>query len=159
MHKNITQVSLLSVIGAIAMTISSCGVTKVAECNSMLAVANKAATANKNFTTQGEALAKSGKFQDPTQSTPLFSTLSSELTTVGKDMKALTVTDEKLTALKTRFVDLYEGMSKGLDTAVVDLKNKDAASYTKNWKAFGTVVAKEEPLVNEINTYCGAKKP
>jgi hypothetical protein len=159
MHKNITQVSLLSMIGSIAIAVSSCGVSKVAECNTMLAVATKAATANKKFTTDGEALNKAGKFQDPTQSAPLFTTLGTEMTTIGKEMKALTITDEKLKAMQTRFVDLYEGMSKGLETAVVDLNKKDAAAYQKHWTEFGNVVAKEEPLVNEINTYCGAKKP
>jgi hypothetical protein len=159
MHKNITQFSLISTISALAIALSSCGAGKVTECKNMLAVASKAATANKSFTTKGEALSKAGQFKDPTKSAPLFTTLGTDMGTVGKEMKALEIKDEQLKGLQARFVELYEGMSKGSENAATDLTKKDQAAFVKHWTEFGNVVAKEEPLVNEINTYCGATKP
>jgi hypothetical protein len=150
MQKSITQISLLSVVTAITISLSGCGVTKVVQCNSMVKIVNDAAA-------EGQSFAKAAGTADPANATQLFTGTATKLEKLGKDMEVLDIKDEKLQGMKGKFITMYKAASKGLLDASAAVKAKDAKAMTKALEDIKNGTSQEDSLVKDINAYCAGK--
>lgn len=150
MRKLITQMSLFSATGAIAILCAGCGVSKVQQCNSMVKIANQAASIGQEF-------ASSAKSKDTVKMAQSFTETASKLEKLSKDMQALEIKDEKLQGFQTRFVKMYQDTNKGLGSAATALQKKNLAAITQAMNAIKVSSSQESSLVNEVNSYCSAK--
>jgi hypothetical protein len=124
----------------------------------MSKVIKKVATANNKFSTEAKSLNESGQRQNLDRQTLLITTLSGEMNSLEKEIKAISITDQQLAAMQTRFAELYAGLSNSLNLMAIDTQKKDNTAYQKNRSTLKTVAAKENPLIDDFNNYCKYKK-
>jgi predicted nucleic acid-binding Zn-ribbon protein len=151
MPKSIANMSLLSVTSAIAILCASCGASKVAQCNSMVKVANQAVTVGQEFANS----AKNNK--DAGAASKAFTTAAGKIEKLGQEMQALEIKDEKLQGLKTRFVKMYQDTNKGLSDTAKAIEAKNAPAMNKALVTIKAGGSQESTLVSEVNSYCSGK--
>lgn len=142
---------------AIAIALTGCGESKVAQCNKLIEVVNKGRTISQSVEgTDAETMKK----------------LSSDLATLSQEIQAVEVADESLQGFQSRFVKIYQDLgqaSASVATALEQLgtiepnqQGLEAAQKlqadVENASKLGDQAAKdEEALVTEVNTYCSGE--
>ncbi len=134
--------------GAVTILLSSCGPSKVSQCNSLIAVANKAAN---------ETLAMS-KSTNPDKMGELTK-MAGNFDQYAKEMAAVKLEDESLKGFQTRFVAMYQETSQASKDLLGAITKRDARGVGNSVKALRTATGKESSLVTEVNQYCGGTKP
>jgi hypothetical protein len=135
---------LVAIAGCSAMLLASCE-NKVAQCNKIIGVANKATTE-----VQKTSQDKSAKIDQ-------LGIMAGSLDTYAKEMGAIEVKDEKLKGFQGRFVQMYQQMSASSKSLIDAAKQKKAAAAQTALAELKKSVVLEQPLVNEVNQYCQAK--
>ncbi len=176
---------LLATQGAIvtlcAVALSSCGLTKVAQCNSMSTVVNRSADITKKVKgMEGEVQKAFAEAKDPagvraaTQKVAtLLGGIKQDVTKLSQDLAALKLPDEKLTGLQSKAVQNYTEGTKAMQDMISametigSLKLDDPANIEKAKTAGKSIEAaaetlkgmdtKESALAQEFNTYCDVK--
>jgi hypothetical protein len=150
MPKSMTQISWFFATSAIVSLLAGCGAGKVAQCNSIVKVANQAVVVGQEF-------ANSAKNKDVGTATQSFNTAAGKLEKLGKEMQAVEVKDEKLKGFQTRFVKMYQDTNKGLTDTAKAVQAKNLPAINKALAAVKAGGSQENLLVNELNSYCSAK--
>ena len=141
--KHIALTATVVAVGALAV---GCGESKVAQCNKISGVVNRAAN---------EAIA-AGKSSNPDKMGELEKAATS-MSQYAKELEAVQVKDDKLKDLQSRFIKMYQDTSKsGLDL-VAAAKKKDIRGVNTSLQSLQTATSKESSLVNEFNQYCREK--
>ena len=148
MQNLMLRISLFSIASLIAISLPSCGTSKVKECNSIGEVTKDMKAAADEI----EASTTSKNAQIIIQA---MISVSGKTDKLSKDMKALTIADEKLVGLQSQFVKLYQDNSKGMADTAKGLQ-------TKNKAMADTAIAKmtegdkqEAIMIKNLNDYCG----
>lgn len=140
------RVALISTAMAISVLAVGCGESKVAQCNKISGVVNKAAN---------EAIA-AGKSSNPDKMGELEKAATS-MNQYAKELEAVQVKDEKLKTLQSRFIKMYQDTGKsGLDL-VAAAKKKDIKGVNTSLQSLQAATGQESSLVNEFNQYCREK--
>ena len=113
-----------------------CGESKVAQCNKIVTVANKA----KAFSVPKDI---SG-----------FGVLADNIDKIGTEGKAIAVQDSKLKESQTELLTMYSEVSLALKAQVKATQSKDSNAVTKAKQELETSTAKESDLVDRINALC-----
>ncbi|WP_066375667.1 MULTISPECIES: hypothetical protein [unclassified Anabaena] len=141
------RTATLSLAGAIALTFTGCGESKVAQCNKVIKVANQAAVLGQEF----------GKDPKSAKGSQGLIELSGKIDQISTEMKGLAIQDEALKGFQGRFFKLYQDISKSLNdtAAAIDKKNiRDANRFLVTLQKSSV---EEGAIVKEINTYCSGK--
>lgn len=138
------KLGLIAIAGCSSMLLMSCE-SKVAQCNKIIGVANKA-TMEVQKTSQNQ----SAKIDQ-------LGVMATSLDTYAKEMSAIEVKDEKLKGFQGRFVKMYQQMSTSSKTLIDAAKQKKAAAAQGALAELQKSVGLEQPLVNEVNQYCQGK--
>ncbi|UBF24719.1 hypothetical protein K9N68_24060 [Kovacikia minuta CCNUW1] len=143
LHKRLT---LLSAIATLSVFAVSCSESKVAQCNKVSAVVNKAAN-------ETQAI---GKSNNPDKMAEL-SKAADTVDQYAKELEAVQVTDEKLKGLQASFVKMYRDTSKSSRELVAAAKAKNVPTVKTSLQSLQTATSKETTLVNDFNQYCRGK--
>jgi hypothetical protein len=145
------KVTILFGISTIAFSFVGCSQnTKVAECNKMVKVVNKAAKL-------GEEFFAASKTNDQTKSVQLMATTSDKIIQSANEMKTLEIKDEKLKGFQSRFINVYEGVGTGVRDAGISIKKKDQAQLKTAMDKIFSSSKPEKELINEARIYCTGK--
>jgi hypothetical protein len=147
MRNSMTRISLLSMIGIITISLSSCGVSKVKECNSIGRI-------TKDMKAVGDEIEASAASKNSDTIIKTFLSSSGKVDKLSKEMKALAITDDKLLSLQSQFVKLYQNNSKGLSDVANGLQAKDKRMSDT---ALAKMVEGEKPeasMIQSLNEYC-----
>ncbi|MDZ8188817.1 MAG: hypothetical protein RMX96_28690 [Nostoc sp. ChiSLP02] len=147
MQRVFKQSFILSVTAAIALLFASCGESKVAQCNKIINVANKASTLGQEF----------GKNPNPAKGSKALTELAGKIEPFSQEMKALEIKDEKLQGFQTRFLALYQDITKELNSAAASIDKKNLPAAKKSLASLQKSGQEENAIVKEINTYCSGK--
>jgi hypothetical protein len=146
MSKYLRQTAILFT-ASVALILSSCSESKVAQCNKLIDVANQAAKASLEF----------GENPHPEKGSKAFTEMADKIDGLTASMSALEMSDEKLEGYRDSFVTMYTSASEGLRGGAEAFDKKDVAAMNKEMEAIQTATSGETALVGEINTYCSAK--
>lgn len=147
MHKIITQIGLLATTGSVALLSTSCGVTKVVQCNSIATVTKEAEVVANDF-------AKSAQTTGPDKVSKLLTDTSSKMNKYSKEVQALPIQDEKIKGFQSRIATSYLDYEKALTgmSSAVTAKNK--AGVEKAVADLEGLASKEKTLISEFDAYC-----
>jgi uncharacterized membrane-anchored protein YhcB (DUF1043 family) len=143
LHK---RVALLSVIAATSVLTISCSESKVAQCNKVSAVVNKAASETQSI----------GKSNNPDKMAEL-SKAANTVDQYAKELEAVQVKDDKLKGLQANFIKMYRDTSKSSRDLVAAAKVKNVPAVKTSLQSLQTATSQESSLVNEFNQYCRGK--
>jgi hypothetical protein len=148
-HMSLTlkRTATLSLVAAIALLFAGCGESKVAQCNKVITVANKAATLGQQF----------GKDPKSSKGSKGLTELATKIDAIGTEMKAVAVNDEQLKSFQGRFLTLYQDISKGLNDAAAAIDKKNIRDANRFLVSLQKSSVEEGTIVKEINTYCSGK--
>lgn len=131
--------SLAAIAVAASLLLYGCGESKIAQCNKLIDVAIKI----KSISVSNDP---AGLLQ-----------LASNIDALQGEMQELKLSDTKLKDFRDRFVSLYAEGSKAAKDVSQASAAKDRAAFDKASAEIKAAVAKEAPLVDEMNQYCAAK--
>ncbi|MGA7936134.1 MAG: hypothetical protein WCA35_21450 [Kovacikia sp.] len=143
LHRRITS---LSSIAAISVLTVGCSESKVAQCNKVSAVVNKAAS-------ETQAIGKSG---NPDKMAEL-SKAADTVDQYAKELEAVQVQDDKLKGLQTSFIKMYRDTGKSSRELVSAAKAKNVPTVKTSLQSLQAATSQESTLVNEFNQYCRGK--
>jgi hypothetical protein len=171
-----------SAIAAIcALSLASCGVTKVAQCNSLSTVVNRAQEITKKVKgMEGDVEKEFANVKDPAGAqaatkkvATMMTGIKGDVTKLSKDLEAVKLQDEKLLSFQTKAVKNYndgikamDDMIKGMETlGSINLTDSTGAAKAKEAsgaiesaaKTLGTMDTTEAAIAKEFNGYCDAK--
>lgn len=72
-------------------------------------------------------------------------------------MTAVELIDPQLQTFQKRFIDMYAALGETARALADAVEKQDAAAAETAQTAFQQATQQEEPLVNEVNTYCSAQ--
>lgn len=149
---------LVAASAVLSLALVGCGESKVAQCNKLIAVVNK-----------GQQISSSIKGMDA----PAMKKLSTDLSGLSTEIRAVEVADETLKGFQGRFVKIYSDLSTasskvGGALEEMEKTKKPSPESLKRLKQLqedvtgaskmGETAAKDESaLVKEVNTYCAGK--
>jgi hypothetical protein len=139
--------TVLTAIATLGVVLTSCSVSKVEQCNKMIAVVNEASAFGQEFG-KNPGIEKGGK---------AFTEASDKLDAITAKLEAIELQDEKLKGLQTSFVTMYKGISTSLRSGAEALDKKDAEALKGLGESIQKNAEQEATLVNEANTYCSGK--
>ncbi len=113
-----------------------CGESKVAQCNKIVTVADKAKTLSIPKDISG------------------FDVLADNIDKIGTEIKAIAVQDSKLKELQNELFTMYGEVSLALKAQVKATQSKNNDAVTKSKQELETSTAKESDLVDRINALC-----
>lgn len=125
----------------------ACGESKVAQCNKFTTVANKA----KDFANNSEAL--KGE-RDPNKIADKIGQLADQLDSLNNDMKAISLSDDKLKSFQTKYADLVSIGAKDMRSLAGAIKSRNAAELERSSKSLQDVGPKLINIDQELNNYC-----
>ena len=170
---------LVSVGAAIALLISSCGESKVSQCNRLAEVVNKAQgfmpAFESDIQTFSTNAAQVKSLEDiksaADQYVEAVQKVITNLDELSVELQDTDLSDEELISYRDRYTEMVEGFSSALTQA------SDAMSIVQDVQAEADLPAKieesqqqtvqavqliqdlsvqESSIINEVNTYCGA---
>jgi hypothetical protein len=136
----------LAILTTLSVSVVGCD-NKVAQCNKLIAVANKAATEMKAVEDT----------QDPAAAQDALTKISASLEGYSKEVQAIELKDEKLVGFRQRLISMYDKLSSSSKALVSAIKSEKAEEAETAMEGLAKGAEEETPLVNELNTYCGAK--
>lgn len=135
---------------ALGLTLLATGCnSKVAQCNKLIKVANKA-------TTELKAMAKDGG-STPADKMAQMKKLADGLAQYSNDVKAVSLDDEQLKGFQTRLADLYQTSSEASRGILAAAEKKDVKAARESLKKLSGGRKTESEIVQGINGYCQAK--
>lgn len=137
----------LSGVAAIALLFTSCGESKVSQCNKVIKVANQAALLGQQY----------GKDPKAAKGSQGLTELATKIDQVGTEMKGLEIKDEKLQGYQTRFLKLYQDISKNLNDTATAINKKDIKQANRFLVTLQKSSVEEGVIVKDINGYCSGK--
>jgi hypothetical protein len=164
-----------------ALSLASCGVTKVAQCNSLSTVVNRAQDITKKVKgMEGDIDKEFARAKDPAsvqtatkKVAGMMTDIKGDITQLSKDLEAVKLQDEKLVGFQTEAVKNYNSGTKALDEMIkgmetlssIDLTNSASAGKAKEAsgtieaaaKTLGTMDTKEAEIAKAFNGYCDVK--
>jgi hypothetical protein len=147
MHKLINQVGLLATIGSITLLATSCGATKIIQCNSIVKVTKEAEVVANKFAT-------AAKTTSPQKINQLLTDTSGKMRKYSKEVQELAIQDEKIKGFQSRMVTSYEDYGKALDGMSTAVTAQNKAGVEKAVADLQTLASKEKSLINEFSDYC-----
>jgi hypothetical protein len=147
MHKIVTQIGLLAATGSIALLSTSCGATKIIQCNSVVKVTKEAETVANEFAT-------AAKTTNPEKVNQLLTDTSGKMRKYSKEVQDLAIQDEKIKGFQSRIATSYLDYGKALDgmSSAVTAKNKPGVD--KAVADLQALATKEKTLIAEFGSYC-----
>lgn len=127
---------------AIGLLVASCGPSKVAQCNKLSEVVNKAAT-------EAQQLGKSSSNQLDD-----LSKAADSLDGFATELEAVKISDEKLKDFQAQFVKMYRDTGKASRALVEAAKKRDSNAGQKALQELQRATGQESDLVRDINNYC-----
>jgi hypothetical protein len=147
MHKLITQIGLLATAGSIALLSTSCGATKVIQCNSIVKVTKDAEAVANEFATAAKAT-------NPQQVNKLLTDTSGKMRKYSKEVQGLVIQDEKIKGFQSRIATSYLDYGQALDGMSSAVTAQDKAGVDKAVADLQTLATKEKTLITEFGDYC-----
>jgi hypothetical protein len=164
-----------------ALSLSNCGVTKMAQCNSLSTVVNRAQDITKKVKgMEGDIDKEFASAKDPAsvqkatkKVAGMMTDIKGDVTKLSKDLEAIKLQDEKLVGFQTEAVKNYNSGVKALDDMIkgmetlgsIDLSTSASAGKAKEAsgaieaaaKTLGTMDSKEAEISKAFNGYCDVK--
>jgi hypothetical protein len=174
-------VQTLTAAAFVGMTLTACGPTKVAQCNSLSSQINKASGLGKKFEAVGKKMSpQNGNVKSiedfrrvSKEGSEEVKKLVGELDGFVAGVKGVEVKDEKLVGYRDRAVTIYSNASKSL-TEIANILGKftkveaneagkkliesSLQDLQKASVALETIDKDEKAVASEFNTYCGVEK-
>ena len=135
----------VAVLVAVALLVTSCSESKVSQCSKLIEIANRAVLGVKQVSASPQ----------PDSSIQQMNAIADVANTAKAEMQAVRLVDEQLQDYQTRFVDMYTETNQATRDLVSAAEAKDAQAAQQAFTALQAATAKEEPLVTEVNDYCG----
>jgi hypothetical protein len=151
MYKSIDRIGLLAIVTIATFLLTSCGASKITQCNSIAKVTKDAEAAATKFADSSK------KTNDPAVAAKSLADMSTKSQEFSKVMQALTIKDEKLTGFQSRFVSMYRDYDKSFAQMSSATQTKNAQTSDKALNEIKANSAKEDILVKEFTAYCTAK--
>lgn len=140
---------LVAVASAVGITLVGCGPSKVAQCNKLIDVTNKA--------TNELASLNQNKASNAAQATQQLDKMAGSLDKYATDMQGIELKDNKLQEYRTRFVTLYKDTATSSRQLVTAIQGKNPKAADGVLQKMDSGAKQEQTLVKEVNEYCGAK--
>ncbi len=145
------RIILLAIVSIAAVVTTSCGASKMTQCNSIAKVTKDAEAAATKF-------AESSKqSNDPAVAIKSLADMSTKSQEFSKVMQALAIKDEKLTGFQSQFVAMYQNYDKLFLQMSTAAQSKDVQASNKTIGEIQAASAKEDALLKELTAYCNAK--
>ncbi len=133
--------------GVLTVLLASCGPTKTAQCNSLIAIVNKVGN---------ETMAMS-KSTNPNKMAELTK-MAGNFEQYAQEMAAVKLEDQALQGFQARFVGMYQETSKASKDLLGAIAKRDARLVGSSIKALRAASGKESSLVTEMNQYCHSRQ-
>ncbi len=147
MHKLITQIGLLATTGSIALLSTSCGATKIIQCNSVVKVTKDAEVLANEFAT-------AAKTTNPKQVNQLLVDTSEKMRKYSKEIQDLPIQDETIKGFQSRIATSYINYGKALDGMSSAITAKNEARVDQAASDLQALATKEKTLTAEFDNYC-----
>ncbi len=134
----------LASIGLVGTMIVACSEGKVTQCNRLIEIANQAAS-------NVEAATQNSSPEDP----EAFLRVAETAEEAANQLETLEIEDETLQGFRQRFIDLYDSTSDATRALVAAVEEQNLSGAEDAYARLETATSEEEPLVQEVNTYCG----
>ncbi|MEM8639572.1 MAG: hypothetical protein AAGG51_12265 [Cyanobacteria bacterium P01_G01_bin.54] len=135
--------AIASLSTIVLLLASGCGASKVAQCNSIIEVANSAAE-------EAQQLAIEGVSGDP----QVMLKAAEAMEQASTNMQALEIEDESLQGFQTDFVEMYSKTSSASRDLVDALEKEDREAAEASLAELQEVNQSEQEIVNGVNGYC-----
>ncbi len=172
--------ALLALVVAISLT--SCGSSKVVQCNNLAGVVNQTQGFMKDFETEIQAFSQNAaqvkNLNDikaaASQYTAAVDKVVTNLDKLTGELESTSLKDPKLKEFRVNYVEVVKGFKSSLQEArqamdlvvtvqsEAELPAKIEESQQQTVKAVASIESlsqKEAKLISEVNTYCGAAQP
>jgi hypothetical protein len=147
MHKLITQIGLLATTCSIALLSTSCGATKVIQCNSVAKVTKEAEVVANEFAT-------AAKTTSPQKVNQLLTDTSGKMRKYSKEVQDLAIQDEKIKGFQSRIAASYIDYGKSLDGMSSAITAQNKAGVDQSVADLQALATKEKNLITEFTDYC-----
>jgi uncharacterized protein YoxC len=150
--KSIARTSLVVIVSLIALTITSCGASKVTQCSGMSKIV-------KDLTTSTDELTKEMETTNPdtAKGVQLMNKMAAKYQGASSAMQELNIQDEKLKSLRSRFTPLYGAYSSLTEQMLSSVKARDLQAFNKVSAKADSAAAEEKSLDKELTEYCSTK--
>jgi hypothetical protein len=148
------KISLLTVIGIIILTLSSCIRNKSEHCKKMSVIQSQTALASKEFLENSKEAIKAKDINGFIQKMIVFKT---KLEGSGKKMQALEIKDRELKVIQEQLVAVRQENISSLEKTMNAIKTKNPILQAQAKDEMKNAAIKEQTIVTEMNTYCAAK--
>jgi len=138
---------LATVCAAIALSVASCGKSRVAQCDDILRIINQAVN-------EANQLTNGGQTDDP----QAMLQAADAMEQASQDMEALELTDEKLNEYRAGFIKMYQDNAKATRAFVEAFEKKDRSAAEAALNQVQQINKPEPELVSGINGYCQPKQ-
>ncbi|MEM9213414.1 MAG: hypothetical protein AAGD25_03620 [Cyanobacteria bacterium P01_F01_bin.150] len=125
-----------------ALLITSCGESKVSQCNQLIAMVNSTEQTISNITQA---------------SSPDISALQDIATATNQavtDLEMVNLSNNKLNSFKSRFLEFYTDISTHVQTIVTAHNEQNMSDAKPAYTQLETTFEKQQPLVDELNNFC-----
>ena len=140
------RLSLTFLCFGIAFMLTSCGDSRISQCNQLVAIVNKAAEEARDIDKMSQA-SQGDKTNELKKMTERFQQFAKEI----DDIK---LEDPDIKNFQKQFVSLYNQTSQSSQNLRDAIAKKNKSQVDNNLKAFGEVSTLEAKLVEEVNRYC-----
>lgn len=145
---------LISTIAAVAFVVVSCSEGKVAQCNELIDVANRAVTQVQSVTQSANpAPAPGGSAANPAN-VEAMTRIATAADEARGSMENLSFGDQQLTQFQSRFVTMYTEISTATRALVASANTNNSQAAQQAFNDLKKATDKEAPLVEEVNAYC-----
>jgi predicted Fe-Mo cluster-binding NifX family protein len=143
MTLRLSRTPSIAIVAALGVIVTSCGASKVAQCNELIDVANRAVE-------DVQAIASTAQPDDVNSMIQIAETAERAQT----EMEALELSDEQLQGFQQRFITMYSQTSSSTRELVNAFNAQDNAAAETAYQDLQTATGQETSLVNEVNAYC-----
>jgi ABC-type transporter Mla subunit MlaD len=133
--------------------LTSCGSSKVSQCNQLITIVNRTSDDLSTIQTNGKV-----NLQDTAQMTTELETFVGKLTKNTEEMQSIGVS-EPLKPLKDRLVGSYQTALKNSKALTTAIKTKDQPTAQTALNQLSSASASEAQLLQEVRNYCQAPEP
>lgn len=135
--------AIASLCTVVLFLASGCGASKIAQCNSVIEIANGAVEEARKLTNEGDTSEPQAMIQ-----------AADAMEQASLDMEALELEDETLQEFRTGFIEMYTQTSSATRTFVDAFDKKDRPAAEAALAELQRATQPEQELVNGINSYC-----
>lgn len=140
------RLSLTFLCFGIAFMLTSCGDSRISQCNQLVAIVNKAAEEARDIDKMSQA-SQGDKTNELKKMTDRFQQFA-------KEIDDITLENPDIKNFQKQFVSLYNQTSQSSQNLRDAIAKKNKSQVDNNLKAFGEVSTLEAKLVEEVNRYC-----